>query len=50
MLALMFALCIECLLFQGYYMLPTVITNVPDTGRCMQEEIFGMRLPVVGLA
>lgn len=28
----------------GYFMLPTVITNVPDNGRCMQEEIFG---PVV---
>ena len=29
------------LLNKGYYMLPTVITNVLDSGRCMQEEIFG---------
>lgn len=25
----------------GYYMLPTVITGLPDNSRCMQEEIFG---------
>ncbi|XP_019632799.1 PREDICTED: aldehyde dehydrogenase family 8 member A1-like [Branchiostoma belcheri] len=25
----------------GYYMLPTVITDVKDSSRCMQEEIFG---------
>ncbi|XP_071830126.1 2-aminomuconic semialdehyde dehydrogenase-like [Apostichopus japonicus] len=25
----------------GYFMRPTVITNLKDTSRCMQEEIFG---------
>ncbi|KAG1669720.1 Aldehyde dehydrogenase family 8 member A1 [Nymphon striatum] len=25
----------------GYYVLPTVITNIADTSRCMTEEIFG---------
>ncbi|KJH44155.1 aldehyde dehydrogenase family protein [Dictyocaulus viviparus] len=28
----------------GYYIAPTIVTGLPDTSRCMQEEIFG---PVV---
>ncbi|KAJ1350090.1 hypothetical protein KIN20_005804, partial [Parelaphostrongylus tenuis] len=26
----------------GYYIAPTVITGLPDSSRCMQEEIFGL--------
>lgn len=31
----------------GYFIPPTVITNLKDSSRCMQEEIFG---PVVCVA
>ncbi|KAL1427173.1 hypothetical protein MTO96_017681 [Rhipicephalus appendiculatus] len=31
----------------GYFLLPTVITDLPHTSRCIQEEIFG---PVTCLA
>ena len=34
----------KLLLFQGYFMRPTIITNVTDSSRLMTEEIFG---PVV---
>ena len=34
--------CPVCL--QGYFFRPTVLTGLPDTSRCMKEEIFG---PVV---
>ena len=27
--------------FQGYFMLPTIITDLKDDTTCMQEEIFG---------
>ena len=28
-------------LFQGYFVAPTVITDLSDDSRCMREEIFG---------
>lgn len=31
---------------KGYYLSPTVLLNVPETGRCWREEIFG---PVVAI-
>ena len=29
------------IIFQGYFMLPTIITDLKDDTTCMQEEIFG---------
>ncbi len=29
------------MLLQGYFMRPTIITNVSDQSKLMQEEIFG---------
>ena len=33
-----------CVILQGYFMRPTVITGLADSTRCMQEEIFGQWL------
>jgi hypothetical protein len=32
---------------QGYYVTPTIITNVADDSRCLREEIFGPVICVV---
>ena len=38
---------IENMILSGYFIPPTVITDLKDSSRCMQEEIFG---PVVCVA
>lgn len=32
----------------GYYVAPTIVTDIPDSSRCMTEEIFGPVVCVTG--